>query len=146
MHSIVRYKDVSKLFLPCSFYQTCLKAGSIAFYHIIPAMLNKSLLFGGLIGVVVAGVLPNNGVGLGKRDTDTADHPSTCTNGPYSRDCWSNGFSINTDTEEKWPNTGKVVKYSLSITNQTMAPDGTPRQMLVINGQFPGPVLTAGKL
>jgi hypothetical protein len=114
-------------------------------------MLINSLLFGGLIGVVAAGVLPDtNRVELGKRSADTADHrpgrPSSCTNGPSSRDCWSGGFTVNTDSEEQWPNTGKVVKYALSITNQSMSPDGTPRQMLVINGQFPGPVLTAGKL
>lgn len=68
-----------------------------------------------------------------------------CENGPKSRSCWTGDFTVMTDSEERWPNTGKTVHFDLNISNTTLSPDGTPRQMLVINGQYPGPVLTAGK-
>jgi hypothetical protein len=35
-----------------------------------------------------------------------------CTNSPRTRQCWGNGFSIATDFEEKWPNTGATVTVS----------------------------------
>jgi hypothetical protein len=114
----------------------------------ITAMLINPLLYGGLIGSVTVGILSIR-VELGKRDATTKGRwpggSSYCVKTERSRQCWSSGFDINTDTEQKWPDTGNIVHYDLSITNQTMAPDGTPRDMLVINGQFPGPVLTAGK-
>lgn len=37
-------------------------------------------------------------------------------------------------------------QYTLIITNQTMSPDGTPRWMLVVNGTYPGPTITASEL
>ena len=40
----------------------------------------------------------------------------------------------------EWPDTGKTVKYHLTITNSTGAPDGFERPMFLINGQYPGPV------
>ncbi|KAI1509547.1 Multicopper oxidase [Pyrenophora tritici-repentis] len=45
--------------------------------------------------------------------------------------------------DEEWPDTGKTVKYELTITNVTGAPDGFERQMFHINGQFPGPTIIA---
>lgn len=45
--------------------------------------------------------------------------------------------------DEKYPNTGNTVSYNLEITNTTLSPDGVSRDMLVINGQYPGPVITA---
>ncbi len=111
----------------------------------ISDMLINSLLFGGLIGSVAAGTLPFRAE-LGKRDTNHWPGGSPyCVNTERSRQCWSAGYDINTNAEEKWPNTGKIRHYDLSITTKTLAPDGTPRDMMVINGQYPGPVLTAGK-
>ena len=66
-----------------------------------------------------------------------------CANTALTRQCWSNGYSIATNYDKSWPTTGKVVSYNLEITNTTVAPDGTPREVFVINGQFPGPVITA---
>ncbi|RMZ73074.1 copper ion binding [Pyrenophora seminiperda CCB06] len=63
-----------------------------------------------------------------------------CNHGPETRGCWPNGFDIDTDMNKEWPDTGKTVKYDLTITNVTGAPDGFERQMFHINGQFPGPV------
>ncbi|KAF7892145.1 hypothetical protein EAF00_008447 [Botryotinia globosa] len=56
---------------------------------------------------------------------------STCLNAASSRNCWNGNYSIDTDSEEAWPNTGVVVT--------TMSPDGTPRWMLVVSGTYPGP-------
>jgi hypothetical protein len=42
--------------------------------------------------------------------------PSTgggCTHGPTSRGCWNGDFNIDTDMDEHWPDTGKVVKVRL---------------------------------
>lgn len=35
---------------------------------------------------------------------------SSCSNGPLTRSCWSNGYSIATDFDQKWPTTG-VTRY-----------------------------------
>lgn len=35
------------------------------------------------------------------------------------------------------------LQYSLEITNTTMAPDGFERMVYAVNGQIPGPVITA---
>jgi len=66
-----------------------------------------------------------------------------CTHGPSSRNCWHSDYNIDTDMDDHWPNTGKVVKYHLDITNTTMAPDGFSRPVMVVNGQLPGPTIVA---
>nr|ALR81978.1 laccase [Scleromitrula shiraiana] len=66
-----------------------------------------------------------------------------CTNSPFTRACWGNGFSIATDFDTKHPNTGVTRKYNLEITNITLAPDGFSRMVMAINGQYPGPTLVA---
>ncbi|RDW60840.1 hypothetical protein BP6252_12223 [Coleophoma cylindrospora] len=73
--------------------------------------------------------------------TKVAD--AACTNGPFTRSCWSNGFSIATDFDTKHPTTGRTVTYDFTITNTTMQPDGTKRLGLLVNGQYPGPTLIA---
>ena len=74
--------------------------------------------------------------------TEVAD-PS-CKNGPDTRACWGNGYSISTDFDEKWPTTGNTVYYNLEITNTTCNPDGNgERVCLVVNNQLPGPTIYA---
>ncbi|KAK5108026.1 hypothetical protein LTR62_008861 [Meristemomyces frigidus] len=75
--------------------------------------------------------------------TSSAAPTSTCTNGPDSRNCWSGGFSIDTDFDTNWPNTGRTVSYNFDITNVTLAPDGFTRPVMAINGQYPGPTIEA---
>lgn len=41
------------------------------------------------------------------------------------------------------PNTGVIRSYNFTITNTTLSPDGVPRTMLLVNGQFPGPTIEA---
>lgn len=65
-----------------------------------------------------------------------------CTNGPTSRNCWSDGFDINTDADLSWPTTGKTVTYNFEITNTTCNPDGHgPVICLLVNNQYPGPTI-----
>jgi len=69
---------------------------------------------------------------------------AACTNSPFTRSCWSDGFSIATDFDQKHPVTGKTVPYTLTITNTTCNPDGASDQpCLLINNQYPGPVIEA---
>ncbi|EOA85322.1 uncharacterized protein SETTUDRAFT_163983 [Exserohilum turcica Et28A] len=70
-------------------------------------------------------------------------YETACNFGPESRGCWYGDFNIDTDMDVSWPNTGKTVKYHLTITNTTGAPDGFERPMLLINGQYPGPTIFA---
>ncbi|KAI7351268.1 laccase-like multicopper oxidase [Hortaea werneckii] len=66
-----------------------------------------------------------------------------CRNTPYTRMCWEAGFSIATDFDAKAPPAGKTVTHNLEITNTTLAPDGVSRLVMAVNGQYPGPALTA---
>ncbi|KAF2860096.1 multicopper oxidase [Piedraia hortae CBS 480.64] len=69
---------------------------------------------------------------------------SQCTHGPTSRACWSSGYSIATDFDQKAPTTGKTVTYDLTVTNTTCNPDGNgARTCLLINNQYPGPLIRA---
>lgn len=69
---------------------------------------------------------------------------ASCTNGPLTRACWGNGYSISTDFDEKWPTTGNTVTYNFELTNTTCNPDGNgERVCLLINGQMPGPTVYA---
>ncbi|KAK4988900.1 laccase, multicopper oxidase, benzenediol:oxygen oxidorectuctase [Elasticomyces elasticus] len=69
---------------------------------------------------------------------------ASCTNGPLSRACWGNGYSIATDFDQKSPTTGNTVTYSLEITNTTCNPDGNGAKLcMLINGAYPGPTIRA---
>lgn len=61
-----------------------------------------------------------------------------CTNGPNTRACWSDGYSIATNYDSNWPVTGVTRSYTLEITNQTLAPDGFSKIVLGVNGGTPG--------
>ncbi|PSN74955.1 hypothetical protein BS50DRAFT_643487 [Corynespora cassiicola Philippines] len=78
-----------------------------------------------------------------KGNYDNSYQHGGCRHGPRSRSCWSDGFDVSTDMDLKWPNTGKTVKYEFDITNVTLAPDGVPKPMMVVNGQYPGPTIYA---
>lgn len=82
----------------------------------------------------------------GKRQATTTSRvaDSACTNGPLSRACWSNGYSIATDFDAKHPTTGVTRNYDLTLTNTTCNPDGHgARVCMLYNGQYPGPTIRA---
>ncbi|GAB1731450.1 hypothetical protein NU195Hw_g1064t1 [Hortaea werneckii] len=67
-----------------------------------------------------------------------------CSNGPYTRMCWGDGYSIATDFDQKFPTTGNTVTYDLEISNGTCNPDGNGERLcLLINNQYPGPLIRA---
>lgn len=69
---------------------------------------------------------------------------ASCTNGASSRNCWSSGYSVATDFDQKWPTTGVTRYYTLTVSNTTCSLDGSPKkQCFLYNGQFPGPLIRA---
>jgi len=68
---------------------------------------------------------------------------SVCSgNTATTRSQWCQ-YSINTDYYNSYPNTGQTVTYNFVVEEVTLAPDGVPRLVQSINGQFPGPAITA---
>lgn len=55
---------------------------------------------------------------------------------------WGNRTTTNCDPAEG-PDTGVVRNYNFTIARSTLAPDGVPRSVMLINGQFPGPTIEA---
>lgn len=41
------------------------------------------------------------------------------------------------------PNTGMIRQYSWTVSDALLAPDGVQKNMIVVNGQFPGPLIEA---
>lgn len=69
---------------------------------------------------------------------------ASCTNGPTSRNCWSPGYSVATDFDQKWPTTGVTRYYTLTAQNTTCNFDGNGKKpCMLFNGQFPGPLIRA---
>lgn len=44
--------------------------------------------------------------------TAVSDVSTTCTNSAYDRRCWGNGYNINTNWYEDWPDTGVIREVS----------------------------------
>lgn len=105
------------------------------------SIATKACLLALLSQKVLSAALPHGVFPLGSETLDARD--SVCTNSPTTRSCWTNGYSVSTDQDQKYPDTGNTVTYNFEITNTTLSPDGFSRDMLVVNGQYPGPVITA---
>ena len=94
--------------------------------------------------LAIASVLPIQGLEHQLEVRDLLERDPQCTNGPSTRACWNNGFSIATDFDKKHPNTGKMVSYHFTITNGTCNPDGHGERIcLLVDGQYPGPPIVA---
>lgn len=63
----------------------------------------------------------------------SADPHSGCVNSPQTRNCWIDGFDINTDYESKVP-PGVVREYDFTLSNQIIDPDGYLVDGMIING------------
>jgi len=110
----------------------------------IYSFLTSLLVF----GLASASVLPDQPL-VAQRATATTSSTLSCPtgNGPNSRACWDEGLTVYTDAEVmgNWPQAAGERTYALNITTQLMHPDGMPKQMMVINGQYPGPVIYASE-
>jgi FtsP/CotA-like multicopper oxidase with cupredoxin domain len=60
--------------------------------------------------------------------------------GPFP---WGSDTIKNTNPYHDSPNTGVVRKYNFTIARQVLAPDGVEKNMIVVNGQYPGPAIEA---
>ncbi|KAK0712901.1 multicopper oxidase-domain-containing protein [Lasiosphaeria miniovina] len=79
------------------------------------------------------------------QELDLQPRQATC-NTATNRQCWTSTFNINTDYETSWPNTGVTRTYTLTLTeiDNWVAGDGSTKvKAMLVNGQFPGPTLTA---
>lgn len=57
---------------------------------------------------------------------------------------WRSNYTANsTNPYTSWPDTGVTRKYDFTISAKTIAPDGVEKPGIVVNGQFPGPLIEA---
>ncbi|KAH8672006.1 Cupredoxin [Tricladium varicosporioides] len=56
---------------------------------------------------------------------------------------WGPRNANNTDPYKDTPNTGVIRRYDFTISRGKKAPDGYQKDVLLINGQFPGPLIEA---
>ncbi|KAM7192443.1 putative laccase precursor [Rhypophila sp. PSN 637] len=111
-------------------------------------LLSCSLLWALLMGnlvVAAPSLAPVSHILQGPKEL----HPrqSTC-NTASNRQCWttSPAFNINTDYEVSTPSTGVTRTYTFTLTesNNWIGGDGRPKvKAMLVNGQFPGPTITA---
>lgn len=66
--------------------------------------------------------------------------PVTALNSGYP---WGTRTANNTNPYENAPNTFVIRKYDFTVKRAELAPDGVERSMLLVNGQFPGPLIEA---
>lgn len=86
----------------------------IALYTMLLRGLVSAVIFGStaLAGAIPlqAEVLPPSRVLVERQATSSTPVPDgQCTNGPRTRNCWSNGYSISTDFDAKSPPDGTTV-------------------------------------
>ncbi|TVY46600.1 Laccase [Lachnellula occidentalis] len=65
-----------------------------------------------------------------------------CDNSASDRSCWGD-YDLSTDYYNEVPDTGATVEYWFELTNTTAALDGVSRDVLTVNGSFPGPTIIA---
>lgn len=77
--------------------------------------------------------------------TDSApDLPAFLTNNPLPQGFpWGTKTANNTNYYDNPPHTGVIRKYDFTIKREQKAPDGYLKNVMVINGQFPGPTIEA---
>ena len=71
------------------------------------SIATKACLLALLSQNVLSAALPHVVVPLGSEILDARD--SYCNNGPTTRSCWANGYSVSTDQDQKYPDTGETV-------------------------------------
>jgi FtsP/CotA-like multicopper oxidase with cupredoxin domain len=65
-----------------------------------------------------------------------------CTNSATDRSCWGN-YDLSTNYYDEAPDTGVTVEVWLELVNTTASLDGVERNVLLVNGTFPGPTIIA---
>ncbi|KAK3995106.1 multicopper oxidase-domain-containing protein [Cladorrhinum sp. PSN332] len=96
------------------------------------------MLFSSSVAVLLAGVISLTTAAPAHGSTKRA----SCANTPTARGCWGD-FSIDDDPTYTWPDTGVTRSYNFNIGYTTLAPDGVTKQLMTVNGQYPGPTIEA---
>ena len=56
---------------------------------------------------------------------------------------WGSKTARNTNPYDEAPDTGKTRHYQFTLARARKAPDGYLKDVILVNGQFPGPVIEA---
>jgi FtsP/CotA-like multicopper oxidase with cupredoxin domain len=99
-----------------------------------------------LVGVVVIilALSLGLGLGLGLKKTDTSNGSLESTQPPISWRRDPQDYVLSSSFDTNAPNTTRT--YTLNLTEiPDGAPDGVSVRMLLVNGQFPGPVIEANE-
>ena len=56
---------------------------------------------------------------------------------------WGKLTDYNTNPYSDWPRTGVIRTYDFTLSRGVIAPDGYQRDVLLVNGAFPGPLIEA---
>lgn len=59
---------------------------------------------------------------------------------------WGERTARNTNPYHDSPNSGRTRKYDFTMKRERLAPDGYEREMILINGQYPGPTIEGGSV
>lgn len=63
--------------------------------------------------------------------------------GPHVRPPWGDMTAIGSSPYKDFPKLGVTRHYSFNISRSVIAPDGYEKDVLLINGAFPGPLIEA---
>jgi FtsP/CotA-like multicopper oxidase with cupredoxin domain len=75
---------------------------------------------------------------------DAPNFPKFLTNNPMPNGYpWGPRTASGSNPYTEAPSTGVTRRYNFEISQMTLAPDGVSRDMIVANGQFPGPTIEA---
>jgi hypothetical protein len=75
---------------------------------------------------------------------EAATFPKFLTNNPLPNGFpWGTLTASGSDPYTEYPNTGIVRMYDFTVTRGRIAPDGYYKDVILINGQFPGPTIEA---
>ncbi|KAK4221188.1 putative laccase precursor [Podospora fimiseda] len=98
-----------------------------------------------LFQLVYSSPAPHPVIDLLPRQTITPGGRPCGQNNATNRACWKNSYNISTDYDVITPPAFNVRTYDFHITNVTnwLGPDGVRKPAMLINGQFPGPTITA---
>ncbi|PQE28649.1 hypothetical protein CJF30_00010933 [Rutstroemia sp. NJR-2017a BBW] len=82
-------------------------------------LLPKVILISFLLPSILAFSIPAAKRTTASNASSNNNSTSGCVNSASSRNCWDEKYSIDTDSEIKWPNTGVIVpvRFMLSVSS-----------------------------
>lgn len=70
--------------------------------------------------------------------------PNFMTNNPLPDGYpWGSDTATNTNPYRNSPNTGVIRSYNFNVSRGILSPDGYQKQMMLVNGAYPGPTIEA---